>query len=371
MIDKHLRQKTITRTSIIGLLANIAFALGKLIAGTISGSIAIINDGINNASDCLSSLATLFGYALSKKKPTSKHPLGFGRVEYMSALIIAGLIIYAGISCLIDSIKGLTEPKELITGSLIAIILTVSIIGKILLGILNIKAGKKVESEALKASGKDAFSDALSTSISAVGLIASKFTTLPVDAVAGIIISICICLSGIDSLKQTLSALLGERPKKSIVFGIREIIAKHPPLKGGYDVILHNYGPERVVGTCHVEVPDSTTTEIVFDAMTAASSEIHNTMGIHITFGMYAVNDSVEEVVQMRYDVLIKLQATNEAVLSIHAFHVHFDKKLVHFDVVVDFTVKSYHELRAQLTKALLEKYPDYTFDFKIEPDYS
>lgn len=364
------RQKVINTVGITGILANLIFSVLKFVAGTITKSVAITNDAINNLSDSMSSIITLLGYRMGKMKPTRKHPLGYGRTEYLSAMIISVIILVAGYNCLLSSIDRLKNPSEVTVAPIALIILFISVLTKIGLSILNTKAGKKVDSEALKASGKDALSDVLVTSLTIISLIAGRFTSFPVDGVMGIVVSIFIFYAGLSSFFETNSALMGERPDKETVEKIRAIIKKHPPLKGGYDIMLHSYGPERCMGTCNVEVPTRAHAENIFDAMTDTAKEIEDELGIYFTFGLFAVNDFREDVRELKSEILTYLKEKTPHVLSLHAFHVHWDSNLVHFDVVVDFKVSNYGLYKKEILSALNQKWPDYTFEFTIDPEY-
>ena len=364
------RQKVINTVGITGILANLIFSVLKFVAGTITKSVAITNDAINNLSDSMSSIITLLGYRMGKMKPTRKHPLGYGRTEYLSAMIISVIILVAGYNCLLSSIDRLKNPAEVTVAPIALIILFISVLTKIGLSILNTKAGKKVDSEALKASGKDALSDVVVTSLTIISLIAGKFTSFPIDGVMGIVVSIFIFYAGLSSFFETNSALMGERPDKETVEKIRAIIKKHPPLKGGYDIMLHSYGPERCMGTCNVEVPTRAHAENIFDAMTDTAKEIEDELGIYFTFGLFAVNDYREDVRELKSEILTYLKEKTPHVLSLHAFHVHWDSNLVHFDVVVDFKVSNYGLYKKEILTALNQKWPDYTFEFTIDPEY-
>ena len=364
------RQKVIRRVGLTGIVANLSFSLLKFIAGTITRSVAITNDAINNLSDSLSAVITLLGYRMGKMKPTRKHPLGYGRTEYLSAMIISIIILIAGYNCLMSSIDKLKHPETITLAPVAIVILLLSIVTKIGLSILNTTQGKRVDSEALKATGKDALSDVLVTSLTLISLFASRYTTFPVDGVMGIVVSLFIFYAAISSFLETNSALMGERPYKETVEKIRAIIRKHPPLKGGYDIMLHSYGPERCMGTCNVEVPTRAHAENIFDAMTDASKEIEDELGIYFTFGLFAVNDFREDVRELKKDILEYLKEKTPHVLSLHAFHVHLDSNLVHFDVVVDFKVSNYGAYKQELLELLKDKWPDYTFEFTIDPEY-
>ncbi len=359
------------RTASIGIGANLLMAGFKIAIGLLSGSIAIASDAVNNASDSLSSLVTIIGFELSKRNPTHSHPLGFGRIEYVSALFVSIFIIVTGAGFLSTSAERIISPSPVSLTPAMFLILLVSIAMKLFLWKMNAKAGKAIDSQALSASGSDALSDVLITSVTVAAGAIGTFTDLSIDGWAGLIVSIFILYTGAKSILDTISAIVGERPEKETVERIRAIIEKHPPLSGGYDIQIHTYGPARSIGTCNVEVPSSASAEEVFDAMTDVQEEILSQMGIYFTFGMYAVNSSNPVVRLMKKEVLKVLKGVSDGVLGIHAFHIHFDDSRVHFDVVVDFTVTNYAEFREKGTKALREAFPTYTFKFNIDPDYA
>lgn len=370
MVKSEERQKTITRVGITGIITNLALATVKLAVGLASSSVSIINDAVNNASDCISSLLTMIFYAIGRRRPSRKHPLGYGRMEYLSALVVAMLVVITGFQCFISSISVIKEPKPVSLSSIGYIVIFASILAKVFLSRLNYTKGKKIDSQAMLATGKDALSDVLVTSLTLISAFFGPLTTLPLDGIAGLAVSLFIIYTGLSSLFETSSSIMGERPGEATVVKIRQLIEKHPPLKGGYDIMLHNYGPERTMGTCNVEVPIDTHAEDIFNAMTDATKDILAETGIYMTFGLFAVNDYRSDVRKMKEDVLKTMKKTSSNVLSLHAFHIHFDTHTVHFDVVVDFRARNYVELKKKLTESLQKVYPDYSFDFTVDPEY-
>ena len=371
MIDEEIRNRVLKRTAVLGIISNAAIAAVKVLIGLVSGSVAIMSDAANNASDMLSSVVTIMGFNLAKRKPTHTHPLGFGRMEYISALFVAFIVLMTGGAFFRTSIDRIQNPSPVSVSLSMLIVLILTIAVKLGLWRINQKNGKKIESEALSASGTDALSDALATSVTIVAALISLFSSFPVDGWAGIVVSIFIMYAGVKSVVDTVSAIVGERPSKETVQEIRKIISRHPPLSGGYDIQIHTYGPSRMIGTCNVEVPSAARGEEIFDAMTDAQTEIMNTMGIYFTFGMYAVNSDNPVVILMKKEVLKVLKSVSPSVISIHAFHVHLEDSRVHFDVVVDFALTDYAAFRKEATKALSEAFPTYVFQFNIDPDYA
>ena len=371
MVDASERNRILKRSSLIGISINLLIAAAKVAVGLLSGSVAILSDAVNNASDSLSLLVTVAGFEISKRKPTHSHPLGFGRIEYISALFVAIFVIVTGTAFLSTSVERIMHPEDVSLNAVMLLMLLASIGAKLFLWRMAAKAGRQIDSEALSASGADALSDVLITSVTIVAGLLGTFTDLHIDGWAGLVVSIFIFYTGFMSVIETVSTIVGERPSKDMVSQLRGIIARHPPLSGGYDIQIHTYGPSRMIGTCNVEVPSSASAEEVFDAMTDAQEEIFSEMGIYMTFGMYAVNSSNPVVRLMKAEVLKVLKGVSGGVIGIHAFHIHFEDSRVHFDVVVDFSVTNYAQFRAQAAKALTEAFPTYTFKFNIDPDYA
>lgn len=368
---KKLREKKIQTATFIGIAVNLIIGTIKIICGMLSNSVAIISDGANNATDTLSSFVTLFGLKLANKRPDKGHPLGHGRFEYISALIVSFIVLGTGLIFLKDSVNAILTKQSAVVSGYMIIIISFTVLIKIALCFINRKIGEEADSQALKASASDALSDALASSITIASSFISKFTSFPIDGCAGIAVSVFIMLNGYFSLRDTISSILGERPQKETVNKIRSIIEKHHPLHGGYDLMLHQYGPELSIGTCNVEVPSDATAEEIFDAMTDAQHEIYNTMGIYLTLGMYAVNDKNPTVIKMKDDILDTLKCIDKSVLSIHGFHVHFKSSMVHFDVVVDFALKDKKDFERRAVDVLRKCYPQFSFEFNIDPDYS
>lgn len=371
MTKNEIRNRILKQTAILGIAANAMIALVKVVIGFFSGSVAIMSDAANNASDMLSSVVTIVGFNVAKRNPTHSHPLGFGRMEYISALFVAFIVLFTGGSFFRSSVDRILNPSPVSVTVPMLLILLLTIGVKIALWRINIKNGRKIESEALSASGTDALSDALATTVTIVAAVLSRFTSLPIDGIAGIIVSIFVLYAGVKSVVGTVSSIVGERPTKATVNEIRKIIASHPPLSGGYDIQIHTYGPSRMIGTCNVEVPSEAKGEEIFDAMTEAQIEILNKMDIYFTFGMYAVNSDNPVVLLMKQEVFKVLKEVSPTVISLHAFHVHMDDSRVHFDVVVDFSLTDYAAFREKATKALDADFPTYTFQFNIDPDYA
>ena len=251
------REKTIVKTSIIGIVANVFLAAFKAVIGLMANSIAIVLDAVNNISDAGSSLITIVGTKLAAREPDKKHPFGYGRIEYLSAMIISVIVLYAGITSLVESVKQILHPETPDYNAVSLIIVAVAVVVKILLGRHVKKIGEKVNSDSLINSGKDATLDSV---ISASTLLAAGIFLLfhvSLEAWLGAIISLVIIKSGIEMLRETISQILGERNDAELARSIRKTVTSFPDVRGAYDLVLNNYGPDTWSGSIHIEVPDT------------------------------------------------------------------------------------------------------------------
>ena len=251
-IKEEKREKVIVRTSVIGIFINLLLVIFKAIIGLISNSIAILLDAVNNLSDALSSIVTIISTKIADLEPDKKHPLGHGRIEYLSAMIVAGIIFYAGITSLIESIKKIFNPVKVEYSNITFIILVVSIILKLLLGKYVKNIGEKFNSPSLVASGSDATFDAILSFSVLVSVILYIFTDINIEAYVGVLISIFIIKSGIEIFMDAVNEILGKRVDKETINEIKKTICKIENVYGAYDLMLHNYGPNRYVGSVHI-----------------------------------------------------------------------------------------------------------------------
>ncbi len=371
MQKERERSYYIRRAGNIGTITNLLLGGVKIAAGLFTSSIAILSDGVNNLSDSISSIVTLIGYRVSKRRPTKAHPMGYGRIEYLSALLVSILVILTGFSFLKSGIEALGTASEIAVTPAVLVIMILSVIVKIALWIFYRREGKRTQSTALRASALDSLSDALVTTVTILSSVLSPLLPISLDAPAGIVVSLFIMWTGVSSVLGISDTILGKRPSKEEVQKIREIIKCYPPLRGGYDIRIHRYGPESSVGTIDVEVPFEATAEEVYEAMEKAKKELQEKTGTIFTFGMNAENQDDERVREMMDKTLKCIQMSSEYVIGIHGFHVHFEEKRIEFDVVVSFALKDWDRFRRNLTGLLELIFPDYSVSFNIDPDYS
>ena len=365
------REKVIVKTSIIGIITNVLLVAFKAAVGLISNSIAIILDAVNNLTDALSSVITIIGAKLGAKSPDKKHPLGHGRYEYITAMVIAAIILYAGVTALIESIKKIIHPVAADYSTLSLVIVAVAVVVKIVLGLYVQRTGKRVNSGSLVASGKDALFDAaISGSVLAAALVFLA-TGVSLEAYVGVAISIVIVKAGIDMLRETLDDILGHRPDANLSRGIKDTVCKDPQVLGAYDLLLDAYGPDLTIGAVHVEVPDTMTAGQI-DAMTRRlqASVLERHKIALATVGIYSRNTSNDEVAEMRSAITRRVMA-HGGVLQMHGFFVDMERKLVSFDLIIDFSVLNRDEMYEHIVAEVGEMYPDYRFVVALDRDLS
>jgi cation diffusion facilitator family transporter len=364
------RGKVIIRTSIIGIVVNVLLAGFKAIIGLVTGSIAIVLDAVNNFSDALSSVITIVGTMLAGKAPDKKHPYGYGRLEYLSAMIISVIVLYAGITSLVESVKAIFahEAPNYSTTSLI--IIAVAIVVKLGLAIFFIGTGKKIRSESLVASGTDARFDAIISLSTLVAAIIFVFTGLSLESYLGAIISVFLLKTAFEMLRDTISQILGERIDGNISKAVKKTILSEEGVQGAYDLIFYDYGPDRVMASVHIEIPDTFTADRI-DVITRHVQEKvlleHNVTLVSI--GIYSINTKDEKIAKVRSDVSKIISAYKE-ILQMHGFFIDFEKKNIRFDLVVDFSPNR----REAFQKAIDEiraAYPDYNVIANMDSDYS
>ncbi len=367
----ELRDKKIIRVSITGIAVNIVLVIFKAAVGFISNSIAITLDAVNNLSDALSSVITIAGTRYAKKAPDREHPLGHGRAEYLSASVISLIILYAGLTSLIESIKKIIDPEMPEYSSWSIIILVAAIIAKLILGIYTQKAGKNYNSDSLKASGKDALTDAL---ISAATLAAAVIFMLwgkSTEAYLGVLIALIIIKSGIELIRDTISEILGERISPELSQNIKNTLQENEAVMGAYDLLLHNYGPDRFFGSVHIEVKDTLNADQIDDLTRELTHRIYGEYGVVLeAVGIYAVNTDNPVTAAMHRDIMDIIHS-HEYILQTHGFHVDYDPKTIYVDIIIDFSCPDRSALYDHIREEVQEKYPEFNLKMVLDVDVS
>lgn len=360
------REKTIVRTSVIGIVVNIFLVLFKAFVGFASNSIAVILDAVNNLSDALSSVVTIIGAKLGAKQPNKKHPLGYGRIEYLSSMIIAALVLYAGGTSLVESVKKIFKPGDVEYSTISIIIISVAIVAKLILGLFVKKQGKKVNSGALVASGSDALFDAILSASVLASAIVYLIWGISLEAYVGVIISGFIIKAGIEMMIETLNDIIGKREDSETTKELKKIICEEEAVLGAYDLILFNYGPNKNYGSVHIELPDTMSVNDVDKLTRKIQLNVFQKTGVILTgIGIYSFNTSDDEVAQIR-NTIQKVVLSHEWALQMHGFYADTEKKTIRFDVVISFDIER-KEAMEILNKEVGDLYPSY--EITIIPD--
>ncbi|MBO6203762.1 MAG: cation transporter, partial [Selenomonas sp.] len=365
------REKVIVRTSIIGIVANVFLAAFKAVIGFLSNSIAITLDAVNNISDAASSLITIVGAKLAAKEPDKEHPFGYGRIEYMSAIIISVIVFYAGVTSLIESGKLILQPETPDYDTLSLIIVAVAVVVKIFLGRYVKNVGEKVNSDALINSGEDAKLDSV---ISASTLVAAGiFLTFQIslEAWLGAIISLVIIKAGMDMLKETLSKILGERNDRELAKSIRKTIMGFPGVRGAYDLVLHNYGPDTWQGSIHIEVPDTYGANQLDKMLREIMVEVMHKHNVLLTaIGVYSFNTRDEEISRLEKKIR-EIVFSHQYVRQIHGFYLTKETKNIRFDLVISFDAPNRQVVFQEVVAHMQEEFPDYELQVVMDTDFS
>ena len=365
------RNKKIIQTSIIGIVANCFLAGFKAMVGAITGSIAIVLDAVNNLSDALSSVITIVGTRLANKAPDKEHPLGHGRVEYITAAIIAIIISYAGFTSLFQSIKKIIEPNTPEYNTTSLVIVAVAVVVKIVLGTYVKKVGESVNSGSLIASGEDAKLDSIISASTLVAAIIFIIFGVSLEAWLGAIISIIIIKSGYDMISETISQILGERVEMKLSHDVKHSIVTFDEVLGAYDLSLHNYGPNRYVGSVHIEVDEDMDMATLDQLQREIAYKVSKDTGVLLEgIGIYCKNkkDSEADLLRKEFSKFVKKY---DYVKQIHGFYLNKEKGFVNFDIVISFDAPDRKKLFAEIVKALSEQYPQYQFNLNLDVDLS
>ncbi len=353
------RDQVIVRTSIVGILTNVFLAVFKAAVGLISNSIAVILDAVNNLSDALSSVITIIGTRLAGRAPDRKHPMGHGRIEYLSSLIVAAIVLYAGITALIESVKKIFDPETPDYSLVSLIIIAVAIVAKLVLGHFVKSQGKKVNSGALIASGSDATFDAILSSSVLLSAIIFLATDVSLEAYVGVIIAGFIIKAGIEMMGDTLSEILGRRADPEVSRTVKQILNDEPEIRGAYDLFLHDYGPNRQYGSVHVELPDTMTVEEVDRLTRRVENKVYRETGVILTgVGVYSYNTTDAEASALRSRVL-QIVMNHDWALQMHGFYADTKTKTMRFDVVLSFEIPQ-KEAMETLYGEISSAFPDY-----------
>ena len=365
------RERIIVRTGAVGIVTNIILASAKALAGLAAGSIAMVLDAVNNLTDSLSSVVTIIGTKLANKKPDKKHPLGHGRIEYLSEMIVAGIIIYAGITALIESFKKIISPADAEFNAVTLAVISVAIFVKIGLGLFFRSNGKKARSELLTASGTDALFDAILSTAVLISAVIYLIFKINIEAYVSIIISVFILKAGIDIIREAVDDMLGHRIEGTVTGKVKETVKAVEGVHGVYDIVLHNYGPDRYLGSLHIEIDDTMTADKI-DALTREiEQQVYLKTGVILTaVGIYSRNTGNDEHTAMRSEIT-RLVMSHENVVQMHGFYIDGEKKRITFDIIIDFDEEDREGLYNHIMADVKEVAPGYEIHIQLDSDIS
>ena len=360
------REKLIVRTSVIGIITNILLAAFKAAVGLISHSIAVVLDAVNNLSDALSSLITIIGTKLSAKLPDKKHPLGYGRIEYLTALVVAALVLYAGVTSLVESVKKIIQPETADYSIVSLVIIAVAVVVKLLLGRYVKAQGRKANSAALEASGADASFDAILSASVLLSAIVFLLWGLSLEAWVGVVIAGFIIKSGLEMITDTLDDILGKRAEAELTGKIRRAVLEEEAIRGVYDIIVNDYGPNKNTCSLHIELPDFMTVDQVDVITRHLQNRVLDAAGVIVTgVSVYSYNTKDDEAAAIRGRVT-GIVLSHDWALQLHGFYADTVNKTLRFDVVMSFDV-TVSEALSTLYSELSSALPEYTVH--ITPD--
>lgn len=362
---------------IIGIIVNVTLFITKLSVGVLVKSIAVTADAFNNLSDALSSIITIAGFKLASKPADPEHPFGHGRIEYISGLLVAFMVMIVGFEFTKSSFSRIVNPGKVTFQLIPFILIIISVLAKIWLSRFNKYVGKKINSSALQAASLDALGDVITSSTVALSLLLSKWVTFPIDGYIGILVSLFILYSGFSLIKETINPLLGEAPDPELVESIKNEVSKYEIITGVHDLIIHNYGPGRRMASLHAEVPYNVSIVKIHEVIDMAEREISHKLNIFLVIHMDPVNTDDIEIVNAKEDVNTILKNFPD-IVSFHDFRIvgEGEFKNLLFDVVINkessFNMHTDGDmLKTKIDEELKKIHPSYTAMVTIDRDFS
>ena len=364
------RNQDIIRTSWIGIITNLLLAGFKAAIGVLASSVAIVMDAINNLSDALSSVITIVGTKLSQRPADRKHPFGFGRIEYFSAIIIAVIVLSAGITSFIESVKKIFNPTEPSYTTVTLVIIIVAIVVKLILGRYVKRKGEQLKSDALIASGSDALFDAVITLATLVSAGVMLLWGVSLDGILGALISIVIIKAGIEMLASPINELLGTSISADLTKQIIKEVSGFEGVHGVYDLILHNYGPDVKIGSLHINVYDTMSAHDIHGLTRKITMYMIEQHGIIMTVGVYAVATGNNRHAELQAKVIQTL-AAHKDIIQVHGFYYSEKEQMISVDVVPDISVHDEAAFVSQLTSEIQPFAPDKQIFIVVDHNYS
>ncbi|MCH5345245.1 MAG: cation transporter [Acetatifactor sp.] len=363
------RNRKIIQTSIVGIAVNLVLVIFKMIVGLMANSIAIILDAVNNMGDALSSIITIIGTKLAGKAPDKKHPYGYGRIEYLTSVLIAVIVLMAGLTSVRESADKILHPQAASYSVVSLVIIAVAVVAKFVCGRYVKAVGEKIHAQSLVASGSDAFFDSVLSFATLVAAVVNMFWQVSLEGILGLVISLIIIKAGVEMLLETLNSIIGERIDSELTEKLKEKVNSYGEVRGTYDLTLHNYGPTKLIGSVHIEVEDDLTARDIHRLTRQITMDVYLEFGIVLTVGIYAANTSDEKVMAVR-KYLEQLVGKYSEILQMHGFYADLENQSITFDLIVDFKA-DVQKIKEDVLAKLREKYSEFTFDVVLDSDYS
>ena len=364
------RDKTIIRTGFLGIIVNLILSAFKAAVGFLSGSIAIILDAVNNLTDMLSSVITIAGAKLASKKPDKKHPFGHGRIEYFATIIVAILILFAGLVALKESIEKTIKPVNPNYTLITIIIVSVSILVKLIYGRYVKRVGNKINSDTLVATGIDSIYDSVLTLSTLVAAVITIFFHINLEGIIGIVIALFIIKASIEILKSPIDDMIGKRFDRELTSKLKNRITSFEKVIGTFDLHLNSYGPNKTIGSCHIEVEDKLNAKDIHKLTNEITYKIYDEFGIVLTIGIYASNTSNKEGKEIKKE-LSKIISKYKNILQLHGFFIDDETKTIYFDLIISFDEENPNSLKDEIVRKIKDKYPKYKYIVVIDADIS
>jgi cation diffusion facilitator family transporter len=367
--DANDRRRKIMKISMMGIIINLLLGGLKVILGLLSGSVALISDALNNITDSSSALITIIGTKLAGKAPDRRHPFGHGRTEYLTSLLIGGIVFLAGFESLTESVRSIFDPKEINTGVGTVVIISATIVVKIILSTYLENFGKRYNSTALKASGEDAKNDAVVSVVTLVSTIIYMLTEISFDSLAGIIISICILKTGYEVLSDTVKKILGERVDGDIVKGIKSIVRESEGVINCFDLILNDYGPDFYTGSISVELDNSKSIGEMYPILHEAQDKIYQEFNVFLVFGFYAVNVNDEKYIRIK-KILKEYKERENHIVNYHGIVIDEKSMTIYCDITKDFDIMP-ETVIENVSEYLGKEFPEYKIHVNIDMEFT
>jgi cation diffusion facilitator family transporter len=371
--DVKVRENYGVLCSGYGIFLNICLFAGKYLAGVLSSSISMMADAFNNLSDAGSSIISLIGFKLASKKPDPGHPFGHGRIEYLAGLGVSALIVIMGYQLCLNSFSKIRHPEETVFSTVSIIILSVSILVKFYMAFYSKKIGKKIDSQTLQATATDSMSDTISTFVVLIGSLITNFTGIKLDGYLGMFVGILILIAGIKSAIEVISPLLGEAPSEEFIKSVEKIVMSYDEIVGIHDLIVHDYGPGRLMITLHAEVPADGNVLDLHDVIDRAEYELGQKLNCHATIHMDPVSVGDEYVDSLKEKVK-EILSNMEGIVNFHDFRVVKGNTHTNmmFDVVASYSLKkSDDEIKTEIFNKIQEYDPKLFSVITVDRDYT